>query len=358
MGSTSEQPGTGLTHQLHSQPYAFDFFQAVRLLEHAARAERGSSAKEVGSDHEPGNEVVRFRALPSLTFPSGQISKLKAPKDDELRPTEMTVAFMGLTGPSGVLPRHYTSLLIERAHSRNKDRAMLEFFDLFNHRSISLFYRAWEKYRFPFAYERHQLSERSEEDLFSFCLFCLAGIGERGSRNRSSFDDEQLLFYGGHFAQRRRSATALRQILSDFTGADVEIQEFVGQWLYLEPENQTAMPSKRHPEGLNCALGASSVVGSRAWDVQSRFRISIGPLDRTEFNQLLPSEPQLKRVCELVRLYVGPEFDFDIQLILKKEHIPSAQLGATAAPRLGWNSWMQSGQFEDDAEDAVFRYAG
>ncbi len=356
MGSESEQSSAGLIDRLQEQPYAYNFFQAVRLLEHAARAERGSSAKEVGSDHEPGSEVVRFRALPSLTFPSGQIAKLTPPPEGETRPTEMTVSFMGLTGPSGVLPRHYTSLLIERSHPRNKDRAMLEFFDLFNHRAISLFYRAWEKYRFPFAYERHQLSRHSQEDLFSFCLFCLAGIGERGARNRSSFDDEQLLFYGGHFANRRRSATALRKILSDFTGTTVKVEEFVGQWLYLEPENQSAMPSRLHPEGLNCALGVNSVVGSRVWDVQSRFRVSIGPLDRAAFNRLLPSEPQLKRVCELIRLYVGPELDFDVQLILKKEQIPSAQLGAKTSPRLGWNAWMQSGQFGNDADDAVFRY--
>ena len=47
-----------------------------------------------------------------------------------------------------------------RAPSTRPPR-LRDFLDIFNHRLISLFYRAWEKYRFPIAYERR------DEDTFS-----------------------------------------------------------------------------------------------------------------------------------------------------------------------------------------------
>lgn len=356
MATEGERPRADLIQQLEQEPYRFDFFQAVRLLEYAARAEERSASRPVGRDNLPSAEVVRFRALPSLTFPAGEVADIRVPDDEQ--PPEMTVSFMGLTGPAGVLPQHYTSLVIERAHSRYKDRAMLEFFDLFNHRTISLFYRAWEKYRFPFAYERSRLASSRAPDPFTFCLYCLTGLGEETTRDRSAFADELVLFYGGHFARRPRSATGLRQILSDYAENSVEVREFVGQWLYLDASSQTRMPSAREPEGRNLALGVSTVVGSRVWDVQSRFRVSIGPLTHAEFREFLPSGRKLRQLCDLVRLYAGPEFDFDVQLVLRSQDVPSTQLGTTQSggSRLGWDTWIQSRTPVNDAGDAVFRF--
>ena len=113
---------------------------------------------------------------------------------------------MGLTGPSGVLPEHYTRLLIERL--RAKDYTLRDFLDLFNHRVISLFYRAWEKYRFQFVYEQVKLGAVGDEteDFFTKCLYCLVGMGTGGLRGRQKIDDETFLYYGGHlrtFRDRR-----------------------------------------------------------------------------------------------------------------------------------------------------------
>ena len=56
----------------------------------------------------------------------------------------MTMTFMGLTGPSGVLPRHYTDMMMrQQREGRGADRyALRDWLDLFNHRFISLFFRA------------------------------------------------------------------------------------------------------------------------------------------------------------------------------------------------------------------------
>ena len=59
----------------------------------------------------------------------------------------MMVNFMGLTGPAGVLPLYYTELIIGNGCAAERSTRCASFFDIFNHRMISLFYQAWEKYR-------------------------------------------------------------------------------------------------------------------------------------------------------------------------------------------------------------------
>ena len=152
MAGGNREPSSDLIQELLNSAEQFEFFQAVRLIERAVgEQDRASRISRIGGDGGPAAEPVRFRAMASLSFPSGQISRIdpgvssqETPARDagDRRlpiPLEMTVPFLGLTGPNGVLPAHYTSLLIERSHLRNKDHALREFFDLFNHRVISLF---------------------------------------------------------------------------------------------------------------------------------------------------------------------------------------------------------------------------
>src|SRR5262249_18022143 len=144
-------------------------------------------------------------------------------------PPRMTVAFMGLTGVQGALPHHYTEHILARAQA--KDFVMAEFFDLFNHRILSLFYRAWEKHRFPV---RFQLpAARHEKDAFTEYLFAWVGLGTTGLRDRMAVKDQALLRYGGLFGQNPPSAISLAGIVRDYFGVPVEIEEFIGAWYTL-----------------------------------------------------------------------------------------------------------------------------
>ena len=164
MAAADGGESAGLIEALRREPYRFDFFQAVRLLEHL-----GGRAP-VGRDAAPDEEAVRFRALPALRFPAAEISRLSQTPDG---PPEMVVSFLGLTGPSGVLPQHYTTLLLSRI--RGKDYSLRDFLDLFNHRITSLFHRAWEKYRLPFSYERSRQDGKEEgADPITTCLYARA----------------------------------------------------------------------------------------------------------------------------------------------------------------------------------------
>lgn len=353
MGAAGGRAVDALAAILFAEPYRFEFFQAVRLLERLL-PEREPVGKSGGS---PAGEVVRFRTHASLVFPASQIHSLAAAgarggegEDGEGAPVpeaadgqpEMVVNFMGLTGPSGTLPSHYTELLVERA--RYKDTAYWEFLDLFSHRLISLFYRAWEKYRFHVAYER------GDRDRFTEYLFDIIGLGTRGLKGRlGGQNDEGLLFYGGLVAQRPHSAAALAALLGDSHGVPAKVEQFAGQWLALEAESLTRLGA------ANSRLGVDLLAGSRVWDCQSKFRLSFGPLTLEEFMRFLPVGPALGPVVKTTRLLVGLEFDFDVELCLRADEVPEWRLGADAGagPRLGWTSWLKTLEFVGDADARV-----
>jgi type VI secretion system protein ImpH len=362
--------------RLFEEGYAFDFFQAVRLLERLEPARR-----LVGQEGPPRDEVVRFSAHLSLAYPSSrgiyEIEKASPQllPSGQRGPARMVVTFMGLTGPKGILPQHYTELLmrLEREAKGPEKRALRAWLDLFNHRLISLFYRAWEKYRFYIPYERGQAFQ-AEPDLFTECLFNLVGLPTAGLRNRlrvhtwedvegerrqkvlARIDDLALLHYSGFLAHRPRCALSLEAMLCDFFELAVEVQQFRSQWLRLEPANQS-----RLEENGNTCLGLNVVAGERVQDAQSRFRLRVGPMNYARFTEFLPSRaPTASRkafflLVHLTRLYVGPELDFEVQLVLKKEDVPECRLGLGAeGPQLGWNTWVRSRDFPRDADDPVF----
>jgi type VI secretion system protein ImpH len=374
MAAESGRKSTALIEKLFREGHRFDFFQAVRILERhfqeLARADARFERQPVGHDYDPKQEVVRFKALPAHSFPAASIAQVRRPgtpagpitaapspesrePDPADPPVDMVISFMGMTGPSGVLPQHFTTLLLTRV--RDKDFALRDFFDLFNHRVVSLFCRAWEKYRFPLAYERAQRAGQ-DEDLFTGCLYSLVGMGGTKMRKRQVVSDETYLYYAGHFSHFPRSAVSLECLLQDYFELATRVEQFQGQWLYLHVEDCSRTPSADLPEGVNCQLGVNLIVGSRVWDVQSKLRIKLGPLDYAEFRRFMPTGDALRPICQLTRSYVGPEFDFDVHPILKGPEVPWCRLGADPAggAHLGWNTWVRSAPFQQDVTDAVF----
>ncbi|OLE51440.1 MAG: hypothetical protein AUG51_23390 [Acidobacteria bacterium 13_1_20CM_3_53_8] len=338
MAAESRRTDPPLDQELFDEPYRFDFFQAVRLLERI-----DPRRLPIGHEGDALREAVRFRTRQTLSFPASEIHQLTRNGTDEKdEPPEMMVAFMGATGPLGVLPHQYTELLMERA--RYNDTAFWSFLDIFNHRMISLFYRAWEKHHFPIAYERGVV------DQFTAYLFDIVGMGTRGLRGRLSVEDQASVFYGGLIAQRPHSASAIESILSDYFGAPARLDQFAGQWLDLG-DNVTQLGS------ANSGLGLTTIAGARVWEDQSKFRIKFGPLKFNEFQDFVPSGSAFKPATELARLLVGLEFDFDMQLVLKAAEVPACVMRTTdgSGPRLGWTSWLKTEEFAADDDQVVLQ---
>lgn len=328
-----------LHQDLLDEPHKFDFFQAVRLLERIF-PERDAVARTATPQH----EVVRFRSNASLKFPPAELYTLIETVNDasEEKKLELYVNFMGLLGSVGVLPIHYTELAIQRA--RYNDTAMWAFFDIFTHRAVSLFYRAWEKYRFPVQYERGSAD-------FTDYLLGIIGLGTNGLRGRLALGDEDLIPYAGLIAQKPHSKSAVEQILADYFSVSAKIQQFSGQWLSLDKESITLLGN------TNSILGASAFVGNRVWDYQSKFRIVFGALKFVEFQSFLPNGSSHQPLLSIIRLMTGEEFDCEVQLLLKADEVPSTILTTRAKrrPMLGWTSFLKSQPFTQDDDQVVLQ---
>jgi type VI secretion system protein ImpH len=334
--STPPLANSELRDLLDQEPYLFDFFQAVRLLE---RMDPGR--KPVGRFFQPSTEVAHFGANPSLSFPASQIQSLQRREGE---PAFLEVNFMGLTGPLGVLPHPYTELIRERL--RQKDPGLRDFLDLFNHRMISLFYQAWEKYRFTIAYERDDRSG------FSLHLLDLIGLGTPGLQNRQDVADDSLRYYSGLLAMTTRSAASLEQLLADYFEVPVEVQQFVGAWYPMDPENQCNIGEET---GWSEQLGWGAVVGDEIWDTQTRIRIRLGPLTFAQYRDFLPAGSAWTGLRALTRFFSRGEFEVELQLVLKREEAPPCELAyeAAGAPQLGWSTWAKSGVLNRDPDDTI-----
>ena len=321
---------------LEGEPYLFEFFQAIRLMSRMA-----PERQVVGRFSNPASEVVRLASNPGVAFPASQIQSLERRGEG---PPVMRVNFLGLHGPLGVLPRSYCELVNERVRAR--DTTLRDFFDLFNHRILSLFYQAWEKYQFQIPYER------AERDRFSHYVLALLGLDTPGLQNRQDVADDSLLFYGGLLSMHSRSATGLRQVLWDYFDVGVEIEQFVGAWYPVEVESQCCLGENG---GYAGQLGFGAVVGTETWDQQSRVRIQLGPLTLEQYMDFLPGHEGHRQLRSLTRFYTGGESDVEVQLILRRQEVPACELKPRDGDgqQLGWTSWIKSAEFRHDAGETV-----
>lgn len=338
---TAVEEHSPLPARLSESAFEYRFFQAVRMLQ-ALSPDR----KPVGRFADPQTEAVRFSSHQSLSYPPSEIYGLR---ERPGQPPKLEVNFMGVTGPVGELPVVFTAHVMERM--RAKDFTTAEFFDIFNHRLISLFYRAWEKYRFTVSYER------GEDGGIVHHLLDFAGIGTEGLQNRQAVSDRTLAYYAGLLSQKPRSAQTLKQILEDHFDVAVEVIQFVGAWRRLEESSQCRLDDDESFANVSTELGVGAVAGDEVWDAQSTVRLKLGPMPLARYLEFLPNGSAYPALNAVLRFYAGLEFDFEIQLVLKREDAPGCCLGAEgdAAPQLGWLTWVKSVPMDRDPNDTVYR---
>jgi type VI secretion system protein ImpH len=331
--------GASTLADLCAAPRRYRFDAAVRVLLHARRTD------------DPA-EAVRFRSPPGFAFPEADITTVD---DAAGRVPQVTTTVMGLTGPSGVLPRAYTEAV--GMSPRNRTRAMHDFFDLLAHRLVAGFAQAGAKYRLPRAADAARLVGGGTLDPVSGAVLALTGYGTPHLAERLPAGATPLLHYAGLFATRPRSAERLAALLSDWLGRRVEVVQFAGAWLNLPPDQRSCLPA-RGREGRFNRLGVDAAIGIRAWDVQARIVLRLGPLDAAAFTALLPDGPAYRRLVSLVQAFLGLETGFAINPVLAAAEVGPLRLQAEqpGGARLGWTTWLPAPGLgrRGDATEALF----
>ena len=312
-----------------------EFFQTVRAIV-AAGVQQGGGA--LGDDTRAAAEPVQFRVSDGLRHPDVEIAGLERPQPGG--PVAITVGHIGLTGPLGVLPDHYSDLLVTRRRAR--DPSMARFLDLFNHRAISLFYRAWAKYRLPVRFEE---DGGRFADPFSRALAALAGI--------TRLEDPAMLAAAGPLGRGVRSAGALGRIVAALFDLPIAVEELRPRRIRIAPAERSRLGSGYRPQGHFAVLGRDVVLGETTWDVGGGFRLRVGPLDLADFAAFVEGQDARRRLVEAVRMAVGGGLAFDIQLVVRADSVPAARLAAAAPTRLSRTGWLLAGPATRDRDDAV-----
>ncbi|PKG83045.1 type VI secretion system baseplate subunit TssG [Colwellia sp. 75C3] len=393
MSTASWRKNTAVIDTLAQHPYQFSFKQAVRVIERSNNYNdmvEVSAIQSVGRFMPPLSECIRFTSRQSLSFPSSEISSVEPLYQDnkENNQWKMELNFIGLTGSNGVLPYHYTETVLKRL--KVKDKTISEFFNLFNHRTASLFYQSSVKYFAPLEYERCRLTQRNntqssngqsvntqssntqsvdiqsgqtkkstrnqaktQTDNFTKMLLALVGLGTDNLTDRLYTKDESLLRYAGLLSSSVRSASGLKQILESHFELPVEIKEFVGQWQPLIDDVRTRMPLNG-AAGQNNQLGRTVMLGKSGFFAQGKINIILGPLTAKQLQKFTPQTPHLKALDELVRLYLGFEQDYSFILRTLKKELPSqVSFASKNKPILGWTSWLSSKSISSEHDNSV-----
>ncbi|MDZ7622605.1 MAG: type VI secretion system baseplate subunit TssG [Candidatus Competibacteraceae bacterium] len=327
---TSADP-VALFEALRRKPYAFHFFQALRRLECLC-----PDRPRLGKSLRLADDPVRLTQEPSLAFAPATLAAFDP--GAEGRPPRLSEYFLGLFGPQGPLPLHLTEYARDRSRNHG-DHTFACFADIFHHRILCLFYRAWADAQPTVSFDR------PETDRFNVYIGAPFGLGMPSLWNRDAAPDLAKFHYAGRLVGQTRNPEGLQAILADFFKLPVTIENFVGHWLPLSETSRCRLGASP-TTGL---LGVTAVIGERVWDCQYKFRIVIGPMPLEEFQRFLPGSDSLRRLVAWVRNYVGDELLWDVNLILKREEVPPLKLGEET--QLGWTTWLTSQPLGRDADD-------
>jgi type VI secretion system protein ImpH len=325
-----------LEEALRARPEDFEFFEALRRLECAY-----PDHPRLGHSTKPAEDPVRLAHAATLEFPPRSIERVE-PRTAE-RPARLYGLFLGLFGPNGPLPSHLTEYAVDRQRNA-KDPTLVAFADLFHHRMLSLFYRAWAD-----SQPTVQL-DRPEEDRFRTYVGALIGMATPHLQRRDALPDQYKRFFAGRLVPQARNAEGLKSLLEEFFGVPVRVLEFVVEWMRLPADAHLRM-------GVAMAgMGRTAMLGTHVRGAQQRFRLRVGPLTQNEFNRFLPGGDALQQFVAAVKTYVGEEKSWDLQLVLKKEEVPLTQMGK--AGRMGFNTWMGRYAKRTDADQVVLNPVG
>lgn len=309
-----------LSETLRGRPEGFELLQALLILEHENR-----KATSLGCGSVPQNEAVRLRGPLTPVFPVAQVEKLSHDAEDP-RPILSTPIF-GLGGPDGPLPYAFQEWLQQRAVAR--DHAPAEFLDLFQHRLLSLLYRALRKHRVALGFAKPEATPVHQQ------LRALSGLLPQGLRERQGLPDAALLARTALLAGGRRSLAGFASIVRHHFALPISIAPYTGAWCEIPPGSRSVLGRGRR----NLALGRTAIAGKRIWDEHAGITLTFSPLSPAQARSLLPDGDVHPQLADLAALYFGP--DLDCTLVLEIKGAQALHIGRQHQTRLNWNSGVR-----------------
>ncbi|MBR1155219.1 type VI secretion system baseplate subunit TssG [Bradyrhizobium sp. JYMT SZCCT0428] len=317
---------------LEEEPWRFDYFAVLRHLER-----KHKNRPRIGESTARRDEFVHFGQDPFMDFPASNLARVVQEEDKTLR---IFVKYLGLLGPQGALPLAIT----EEAHHYviARDDAFPRFLDIFNHRFIQLFFRAWADSR-PIA--QH---DRPDLDRFVAYIGSAIGLGSTPYRDLDSVPDAAKLGYAGLLGAKAKSASRLSAAIQGLFKVDAEVEEFVGTRLAIEAAEWSIVGMRYN------VLGEDALLGRTVFSVQDKIRIRIFTRSLAQYMRFLPSGDLCEPLADLVFFYNGEELDWDAELAIPSGAAEPIRLGQFG--QLGWTTWMSPNWTLKDAfrRDARF----
>ncbi|WP_313623389.1 type VI secretion system baseplate subunit TssG [Achromobacter sp.] len=307
-----------------SQPWKTSFLSLMRAL-----SAHTTDAPVPGAALLPSQESHRIGQRASLVFAPSEVAAV----EHDGTHIHVQLHSLGMWGPQGPMPLHMSELAYTRVESHH-DRTLTDFADLFHHRALSLFYRAWA------AGQSTASLDRPADERFTFYIGSLIGDDPRDSASLHPAIHARYAA-ASHLVREARNPEGLARALSFYFGVDVEVEEFMPNWISLDVAGRAVLgvPS---PTAI---LGDQATLGQSIPDCQHRFRLVMGPLSLDQYLRLTPHGDDLPTLVDWVRTFVGYEFDWELKLLIKALEAPCSR--ARPEHRLGYSTWL--GQASTDA---------
>jgi type VI secretion system protein ImpH len=305
-----------LLNDLAEEPYRFDVFDVLRQFERMF-----PDKPRIGDSSTLQDEFLLLGQEAYLEFPASNVAGLKQDMHQRYR---LLVRFLGLLGPQGALP---LSMADDAKYwSDMRDDAFARFLDIFNHRFLQLFFRAWADAR-PAA--QH---DRPRADRFFAYVGAPVGLASSDFRNRDSVPDYAKLSLSGLMAPKAKSASRIENVIEHLFGVRARVEEFIGTWLVIDPGDRLRLGAP------GAGLGRDTAVGSSTYSVSDKFRIRILARDLAEFESFLPTGSTCEKLADIIFFYLGDLLLYEVQMSVPTREVRPVRLGSYG--RLGWTSWV------------------
>lgn len=308
---------TGNVSKLHAQ----GFEALLRYLD-----ANSPMHERIGYSVSLKQDAFRLGQTPQLHFHASAFSEIV--KQPESRQYKLKNVFWGLFGINGALPHHLTEYAIERQY-RYQDKTLSEFCDIFHHRFLSLYYRAWADAQPTVSQDHAQTAATGQGrkgDIFGQQVAVFSGVCGKAPSTTHQFDK----YLAGLLSNKNRGAGVLQQALSSLLKKPVEIREFEGYWYNLSKSEYSLLGR------ANARLGQEAMLGTSSFQRSFNFSIIIGPLNYQDYISLVSDKQQFRLLRQVTSKVVGSEFSYNIQLKLLAQQKQAARLGQCT---LGINSW-------------------